>query len=115
MKKIYAAWIFIIGGLLLSLVFIGLNINRENKDYRALENDMVEAAQKYIINNSIDLGTGESIKLQDDILLKSESLKSMKAKNEDCVGYVKVKNTGSELDAKAYIKCQGYTTKDYVE
>jgi hypothetical protein len=115
MKKMYAAWIFIIGGLLLSLVFIGLNINRENKEYRALENDMVEAAQKYIINNSVELANGESIKLQDDILLRSEVLKSMKTKDDECTGYVKVKNTGSKLDAKAYIKCKGYTSQDYIE
>jgi uncharacterized membrane protein YagU involved in acid resistance len=77
MKKIYAAWIFIVGGLILALVFIGLNINMENKAYRSLENDMVEAAHKYIINNGIDLSNGESIKLQDDLLLRSEVLTSM--------------------------------------
>jgi hypothetical protein len=115
MKKIYAAWIFIVGGLILALVFIGLNINMENKAYRSLENDMVEAAHKYIINNGIDLSNGESIKLQDDLLLRSEVLASMKTKDDECTGYVKVKNTGSELDAKAYIKCKNYTSKDYVE
>lgn len=115
MKKMYLAWILIIGGLLLSLIFIGLNINRESKEYRALENDMIEAAQKYILDNYIELSSGESIKLQDDILLRSNVLSSMKAKDEECTGYVKVKNTGSELESKAYIKCKNYTTKDYVE
>ena len=115
MKKMYAAWIFIIGGLLLSLIFIGLNIKQENKQYKALENDMIEATQKYIIDNYVELSNGESIKLQDDILLRSNVLSSMKAKDDECTGYVKVKNNGSELESQAYIKCKNYTTKDYVE
>ena len=115
MKKMYAAWIFIIGGLLLSLIFIGLNIKQENKQYKALENDMIEAAQKYIIDNYVELSNGESIKLQDDILLRSNVLSSMKAKDDECTGYVKVKSNGSELESHAYIKCKNYTTKDYVE
>ena len=44
MKKMYAAWIFLIATLMLALIVIGYNISSKNKDYKAKEQDMIEHA-----------------------------------------------------------------------
>jgi hypothetical protein len=115
MKKMYIAWGLIMSGLILSLVFIGLNIKNQNKAYKSLEADMVEQANAYIIVNKVDLNDGESIKFDDNILSKAGLLKSMKVENDECTGYVDVKKKTSGYDAKAYIKCQNYTTEGYID
>ena len=115
MKKIYFAWTLIIGGLILSLIFIGLNIKNENKAYKSLEADMIEQANAYIIINKVDLNDGESIKFDDNILSKAGLLKSMKVDNDECTGYVDVKKKSGGYDSKAYIKCKNYTTDGYID
>lgn len=115
MKKMYAAWILIVGGLVLSLIVIGLNIGAENRDYVALENDLKESASVYIKTNEIDLNVGEAIKLDDNILKKANLVTELKVNNDECSGYVKVKRNTTNYEYNAYIKCGKYTTEGYVE
>ena len=115
MKKMYLAWILIVGGLILSLALIGLNIKNTNRKYKALESDMKEQANAYIIRNKVDLSNGESIKFDDNILEKAGFLKTMQVENDKCTGYVDVKRITSGYDFKAYIKCTNYTTEGYVD
>ena len=129
MKKMYLAWILIVGGLILSLVEINNielithpmcknnidTIKNTNRKYKALESDMKEQANAYIIRNKVDLSNGESIKFDDNILEKAGFLKTMQVENDKCTGYVDVKRKTSGYDFKAYIKCTNYTTEGYVD
>ena len=115
MKKMYAAWIFLIVTLMLALLVIGYNISNENKEYKAKEQDLIEQASSYLTKNDITLTTGESLKLDHQRLIDSGLIKDMKVKDEDCEGYVKITKNNGNYDYKAYIKCKNYTTEGYIE
>ena len=55
-----AAWLTITSMLILSLLFIGLNVEKHNKEYKTLENDLVEAADVYIKTKDVDIKANES-------------------------------------------------------
>ena len=115
MKKMYAAWIFLVGTLMLALIVIGYNISSKNKDYKAKEQDMIEQASSYIKKNDINLSAGESLKLDHQRLIDAGLMQNMKVNDDECEGYVKItKNTGN-YDYKAYIKCKNYTSEGYIE
>ena len=115
MKKMYAAWIFVIGVLMLALLVIGYNTSNKNKEYKAREQDMIEQASSYLTKNDINLSVGESLKLDQKRLIDSGLLQSNKVKDDECDGYVKITRNQSGYDYRAYIKCKNYTTEDYVE
>jgi len=115
MKKMYAAWIFLISVLMIALLFIGYKYSNKNKEYKAKEHDLIEQSSSYIEKNDIELNTGESIKLDHNRLVKSGLIQSMKVKDDECEGYVKVTKTQTGYDYKAYLKCKNYTTEGYIE
>ncbi len=112
MKKMIIAWVLIATSLLGTLYFIGINFNKEYREYRDLEGDMIESASIYLTLNQIKLNVNEKVTLTSDDLLKSKVLSTMDIKNDTCIGYVIVSRS-NEYDYNSYIKCKNYTTTDY--
>lgn len=112
MKKMMAAWVAITTMLILSLLFIGLNVEKHNKEYKTLENDLVEAADVYIKTKDIDIKLNESKKISMDELIEENVIKSESKDKLKCDGYVIVKKKINKLDFSPYIKCDEYETME---
>ncbi len=112
MKKMVAAWVAITTMLILSLLFIGLNVEKHNKEYKTLENDLVEAADVYIKTKDIDIKLNESKKISMDELIEGNVIKSESKDKLKCDGYVIVKKKINKLDFSPYIKCDEYETME---
>lgn len=112
MKKMMAAWVAITTMLILSLLFIGLNVEKHNKEYKTLENDLVEAADVYMKTKDIDIKLNESKKISIDELIEENVIKSESKDKLKCDGYVIVKKKINKLDFSPYIKCDEYETME---
>lgn len=112
MKKMMTAWLTITSMLILSLLFIGLNVEKHNKEYKTLENDLVEAADVYIKTKDVDIKTNESKKISIDMLIEENIIKSDQKDKLKCDGYVIVKKKINKLDFSPYIKCDEYETME---
>lgn len=112
MKKMMTAWLTITSMLILSLLFIGLNVEKHNKEYKTLENDLVEAAAVYIKTKDVDIKTNESKKISIDMLIEENVIKSDQKDKLKCDGYVIVKKKINKLDFSPYIKCDEYETME---
>ena len=116
MKKLTICWIIIIVMLSLSLIFVGYTITKKKAPYKALENDMVEAAQTYYGQDTnlnklpknkgtskVTIGELESFGINVNNIISGDT----------CDGFVIVKAKDVAFSYKAYIKCNEYKTKDY--
>ena len=112
MKKMMTAWLTITSMLILSLLFIGLNVEKHNKEYKTLENDLVEAADVYIKTKDVDIKANESKKISMDMLVEENIIKSDQKDKLKCDGYVIVKKKINKLDFSPYIKCDEYETME---
>ncbi len=112
MKKMMTAWLTITSMLILSLLFIGLNVEKHNKEYKTLENDLVEAADVYIKTKDVDIKANESKKISMDKLIEENIIKSDQKDKLKCDGYVIVKKKINKLDFSPYIKCDEYETME---
>lgn len=112
MKKMMFLWVTITIMLVLSLLFIGKNIEKHNKEYQTFENDLVEAADIYIKTKDIDVRTNESKKISIDELIEENMIKSEQKDKLKCDGYVIVKKKINKLDFSPYIKCDEYETME---
>ncbi len=113
MKKMIIAWILIAILLFGTIYFIGIRVNKEYKDYRDYEADLIESATVFLNINERKINAGEKKKITVAELLKSGALSTNKINDDECDGYVTVKNNGVNYDYKAYIKCKKYTSVDY--
>ncbi len=113
MKKLMIIWGIVAVILVGTLTFIGLKFNESIKDYKAFENDMLEAANFYIEKNNIALDVNESIKLDLDMLVEKEFMNGNKVNDDECRGYVLVKRVLGDTKYKSFISCKNYTTVDY--
>lgn len=115
MKKMIIAWILIAACLFGTIYFIGIRVNKEYKEYRDYEADIIESATVFLNINDNKLKDVEKRNINIEELLKSNTLSTNKVNDDECTGYVTVKNNGGEYDYKAYIKCKNYISVDYKE
>lgn len=115
MKKMIIPWCIIALCLFGSIYFIGIRVNKEYKPYRDYEADLIESATVYLNLTDTKLKSGEKKTIKIEEMLKTNVLSTNKVENDECDGYVSVKNMGSEYQYNAYIKCKDYTTVDYKE
>lgn len=113
MKKMMTAWLFLCFLIFGTLYYIGFTYMQSVKDYRALENDLVESAQLYMDINKIALKFNEKLLIKGDTLLDETYINDMEVEEDTCEGYVVVKKGFTEYDYLPYIKCKDYTTVDY--
>lgn len=93
-----------------ALLFIGKSIEKNNADYHALENDMIEIAQTYIDSDKLSVSIGNTIELKSSKMIEENLLSSMNVKDDTCDGYVNISRTYSGYTYKPYIKCNYYET-----
>lgn len=110
MKKMMFLWVTITIMLVLSLLFIGKNIEKHNQEYVTLENDLVEAADIYIKTKDITLKMNEEKKILMDTLIEETVLNSELKDKLKCDGYVIIKKSISKYEFRPYIKCDEYET-----
>lgn len=115
MKRMVIAWLIIAVCLFGTIYFIGIRVNKEYKPYRDYEADLVESATIYLELTDTKLKKGEKKTIKIEEMLKNETLSTKTVNNDECEGYVDVKNSGGEYQYNAYIKCKDYTTVDYKE
>lgn len=112
MKKMVVVWIILVGGLVGVLTYIGFSYEKSVSDYKALEADMVEAADTYIkINNINTLGEDNLIVKATE--LQEASLINMKVNDDECKGYIEINKNVNKTEYKAYISCRDYETEGY--
>lgn len=93
--------------LMLCLVVISMLSNKLNdtfnREYVELENKVVEVVKKYEADNNINL---EVVTIEE--LIDSNYLEDYSVNGSKCSGYVR-----KDINYKAYIKCDNYTTVGY--
>lgn len=112
MKKMVVCWVILVVGLVGVLTYIGFSYEKSINDYKALEADMVEAADTYININNINT-LGEESLIITDTLLTEANLINMQVDNDECNGYVEIKKSVNKTTYKAYISCKEYETDGY--
>lgn len=113
MKRISIVW-----GLLLVLIVIGLTAvgflyKSKSSDYKKLESELVNLAEKYVEAKFLYPEGNESLKITLDELKEEGYLQELKKDEDTCDGYVILSHKDFAYDYKGYIKCSKYTTKDY--
>lgn len=91
-----------------SLLYIGLYIQKTNKNYVAYENDLIDIARTYVTNNQIDLQIGGQYELTMDQMFNDNLLHTNKVEEDECSGKVIVKRGIGGYEYKPYIKCSKY-------
>ena len=112
MKKNMVIWLILIVILVGGLTVIGLKIKNDNKEYKTLEEKMTDVAKAYYGEKPGLLKNNETISIQD--LSDYDNTLTNKVNEEECNGYVKTTSNMGIFEYKAYIKCNEYTTKGYV-
>ena len=83
-----------------------------SKEYKTLEKKMTDVAKAYYGEKPGLLKNNETISIQD--LSDYDNTLTNKVNEEECNGYVKTTSNMGIFEYKAYIKCNEYTTKGYV-
>lgn len=112
LKRISIIWGLLLFVIFAALTFFALQWKAKTGPYFDLEKTMVSKTKSYYeMENSYPVkGEMKIIKFED--LKNANMMDELKVKDDNCEGFVKVENTGV-IDYKAFIKCEGYTTKDY--
>lgn len=105
----WAVILLIIVGI---LTYLGINIKKTTKYYEDLERKIVNACEKYVLDNNIILEDDEVIKIKSRDLIENGYMKEIRYKEDACVGYVEITNDGV-YNYKGYIKCNNYKTRNY--
>ena len=116
MKKITIVWIILIVLLILTLGIIGINVSKHTKPYKALESDIVDSMKVYYgqdTNLKKLPPNGKTHKVTLDELKAFGLTIDNVINNDTCNAYGIVTGKMGSHSYKAYIKCNGYTTKNY--
>lgn len=109
--------ISIIWGLLLfvifaALTFFALKWKAKTSPYFDLEKTMVSKTKSYYEMEHAYPSKGQSVIITFEDLNNANMMEELKVNDDNCEGFIKVENAGV-IEYKAFIKCEGYTTKDY--
>ncbi len=111
-KILFEVWAFIVVVLICLLTVLGFMLNNRSKDYKKLEDKLVENAEKYVDVNFLYPSEGQELKVTKKELKDAGLLDNLEYKKDVCEGYVIV-TKDKVYNYKAYIKCDKYTTKGY--
>lgn len=114
-NKYFIIWGIIVVALVALLTAIGFLYKDNTKVYKELEKTMVEAEKKYVDAKFLYPQDGVTLKTTSEELISEKYLENLKVEDEECTGYVEVYKDGTVYKYNAYIKCDNYKTKDYVE
>ncbi len=111
-KVLFIIWGVIVIVVIGLLTTLGFMIKRQNKDYVALENKLLDSAKRYVDTNFLYPEGKNVLKVTSSELIKTKFLDELKVNNDTCTGYVNVHNE-TVYKYEAFIKCSNYTTKGY--
>lgn len=109
MKKLTFAMTFVCVSLVSLLLVIGYNFDKNTKEYRRLEENLLEAATMYIDYSNMTYDN----KITSAELINAGYLDNLITKDgkDQCDGYV-VLEKGLKKNYKAYITCKKYRTEE---
>ena len=113
MKKMIIVWIGFMVVMIGSLLYIGFQIEKQDRPYTALEKNLEEAAYGYLMANEISLSLNEKMKISLDTLVDANLINTTSVKEDDCEGYVIAQKRANGTEYNAYIKCQNYSSDNY--
>ena len=113
-KKISIVWGILMVLIFGLLTFLGLKWKEKNQPYFDLEESMITKTQQYFEQYYSYPEGSKQVKITLDELKSYNIIQELSTNDEQCTGYVIVKNEGV-MKYNAYIKCQNYQTKGYQE
>ncbi len=115
-KILLVVWAIIVIVLVGLLTLMGFMLKNNKEEYLEMEEELREAAQKYVLDNGYYPENGGELKLSSEDLYEAAYLDHDDLENngDTCQGYVVI-YTENIVKYKAYIKCKNYTTNGYQE
>ena len=107
-KRVYIAWGFLVVSIIGLLIYIGFETDKQISEYVHLESELEEAASIYIVNEKVDIPSGEEFKLNIKVLKKKGYVDSISVGDDTCSGSVIISNKSSINSYNAQIKCKNY-------
>lgn len=113
MRRISVFWGIILILIVAVLTIIGINFNKPNKVYTDMEDYLVEAAKKYVEQSFLYPQDNKELRITHNELKDSGFIEKLEVDNNQCIGYVIVKNNELVYEYKGYVSCSDYQTKNY--
>lgn len=108
-------WGMLIVGIFIILTLFGFFYKSKTKEYRALEEKLVEAEKKYADQKFLYPESGMKVKTTLQELKEEGLITDFKVKNQECEGYVILSHESTVFEYKGYVHCGEYKTKGYEE
>lgn len=91
-----------------------INISKE-KLYKEQENKLVELAEEYLEDNTIEETDSEIVITKENLIEGGyiDEIYDFKSSESTCEGYISITNYLSNPMYKAYISCDGYVTEGF--
>ncbi len=113
MKYMSVVWGLVVVGIFVLLTFFGFLYKNKTKDYKLLEEKLVEAEKKYADQKFLYPNEGEIIKTSLKELQEAGLIEEFNVLDVACDGYVVLSHQGLVYDYKGYVHCGNYKTKGY--
>ncbi len=113
MHRISVIWGIVLVLLVTGLTAIGFLYKNKSKDYKEMENKLVNFAEKYVEAKFLYPEENQSLRITLDDLKSNDYLEELKKDDDVCDGYVVVSHDGFVYHYKGFVKCPKYTTKNY--
>ena len=110
MRKITIAWTIILITIVAGLTILGFRIKDDHVS-NIMEESLTKSCEKYLnLYVSKYPKLGSSTKITSEELINAGYNPNL---NDNCIGYVIVKNTNMGFKFNSYVKCPDYTTEGY--
>lgn len=113
MRYMSLIWGMVVVILFVLLTIFGFLYKNKTKDYKVLEDKLVEAEKKYADQKFLYPNEGESVKTSLEELMNEGLIDEFKVKDVQCDGYVILSHKDLVFDYKGYVHCGDYKTKGY--
>ena len=114
LRKLSIVWGLMLITIFGVLTFFAMKWKQKNEPYFKLEESLVSAAKLYYESAHSYPLQGQEVKINYEELKNNNMIESLSINDQECDGYVIVKNKGV-IEYNGYIKCSDYTTKNYSE
>ncbi len=113
-KILLVIWAIIVIILIALLTVLGFMLKNNKEEYLEIEEDLREAAQRYVLDNGHYPQDGNELRISSKDLYEAAYLERDDLENDGdtCEGYVVV-YTENIVKYRAYIKCKNYMTENY--
>lgn len=112
LKIIAIAWGLLLLVIFSVLTYFALQWKNKTYPYLAFEDELVSKTKSYFESAHQYPNKGDKVVIKFDELKENSVVNTFSVNDDECDGYVVVKNKGV-IEYKAYIKCNNYTTKDF--